>query len=165
MSATGDERAAGEQPASEEELRAAYEEEIKKVRVEHILLEQVVTLVNLGMRRTGLAPGTESERDPAQVRLAIESIRALMPLVEQAAPAQAGPVRDALSQLQLAFVRIGGDAAPAAGDAGGAEGAGAGPQESASADQGGQGGQGPQSQKPGEPGPAQRSGRLWVPGQ
>ena len=47
---------------SEEELRAAYEAEIKKVRVEHVLLEHVVTLVNLGMRRTGMAPGTEDER-------------------------------------------------------------------------------------------------------
>ena len=42
---------------TEEELRAAYEAEIKKIRVEQILLEQVVSLINLGMRRTGLSPG------------------------------------------------------------------------------------------------------------
>ena len=94
---------------SEEELRAAYEAEIKRLRVEHILLDNVAALANLGMRRTGLAPGTESERDPAQVRLAIESIRALLPVVEQAAPSQVGAIRDAVSQLQIAFVRIGGD--------------------------------------------------------
>ena len=40
---------------TEEELRAAYEEQIKQIRVEHVVLEHVVTLVNLGMRRTGLA--------------------------------------------------------------------------------------------------------------
>src|SRR5581483_522839 len=97
----------GAQP-TEEELRAAYEAELKKIRVEHVLLEHIVTLVNLGMRRTGLAPGTESERDPEQVRLAIEGVRALLPLVEQAAPEQAAPIRDALSRLQLAFVRVGG---------------------------------------------------------
>src|SRR5665213_1263578 len=78
----GDPRGAGG-PATEEELRAAYEAEIKKIRVEQVLLEQVVTLVNLGMRRTGLAPGTEDERDLGQVRLAIDSIRALLPVVEQ----------------------------------------------------------------------------------
>ena len=100
---------------SEEELRAAYEAEIKRLRVEHILLDNVAALANLGMRRTGLAPGTESERDPAQVRLAIESIRALLPVVEQAAPSQVGAIRDAVSQLQIAFVRIGG-----AGEAGAA---------------------------------------------
>src|SRR5436305_2424049 len=92
---------------TEEELRAAYEAQVKRLRVEHVVLETVVTLANLGMRRTGLAPGTEEERDPGQVRMAIESIRALMPAVEEAAPDQAKAIRDALSQLQLAFVRIG----------------------------------------------------------
>jgi hypothetical protein len=152
----------GPQP-SEEELRAAYEAEIKKIRVEHLLLEQVVTLVNLGMRRTGLIAGTEGERDPEQVRLAIEAIRAVMPLLEQAAPAQVGPIRDALSQLQLAFVRIGGQpesTGPAAGepaDTGRQPAAGDAPAPGPEAQ--------PPPTKPGEPGPAQRSGRLWVPGQ
>jgi hypothetical protein len=139
-----------ERQPTEEELRAAYEEEIKKVRVEHVLLEHVVTMVNLGMRRTGLAPGTEGERDPAQVRLAIEAIRAVLPALEQAAPQQVAPIRDALSQLQLAFVKIGGQAEAA---------------EQPDADPGA-----PGPAKPGAPdaagkGPAQRSGRLWVPGQ
>src|SRR5437763_16167143 len=97
-----------QRPPTEEELRAAYEAEIKKIRVDQVLLEQVVSLVNLGMRRTGLAPGTEDERDVDQVRLAIEAVRALLPLIEQTAAPQVGPIRDALSQLQLAFVRLGG---------------------------------------------------------
>jgi hypothetical protein len=182
----GDPTGAGP-PASEEELRAAYEAEIKKVRVEHVLLEQVVSLINLGMRRTGLAPGTEDERDLGQVRLAIESIRVLMPLIEQSAAAQAGPIRDALSQLQLAFVRLGGAPGPgvvAAGSPGApggptgvpAPGAPGGAPGAPAADRPGQPGAGtgspgappePGSEdpKPGDAGPAQRSGRLWVPGQ
>ncbi|MBV9803807.1 MAG: hypothetical protein JO130_11470 [Solirubrobacterales bacterium] len=146
---------------SEEELRAAYEAELKQLRVEHVLLDNVVALINLGMRRTGLAPGTEQERDPAQVRMAIESVRALLPVLEQAAPTQIGAIRDAVSQLQIAFVKIGGqpgapsegagEAAPAAGDAGPGPATAEPPQ--------------PPPGKPGEPGPAQRSGRLWVPGQ
>lgn len=158
MSTAGSEHT-GDQP-SEEELRAAYEAELKKIRVEHVLLEQIVTMINLGMRRTGLAPGTESERDPDQVRLAIEGVRALLPLVEQAAPAQAAPIRDALSQLQLAYVRIGGQAPPEPG---------AGP--SGPQPEPGEGAAGPGQQPPGtEPGPggegpAQKSGRLWIPGQ
>jgi hypothetical protein len=99
MSATG-------QP-SEEELRAAYEAEIKQIGVDQVLIEQVVTLINLGMRRTGLQPGTEDERDPAQVRTAVEAVRALLPLVEQAAGPQAAPIREALSQMQMAYVRMG----------------------------------------------------------
>jgi hypothetical protein len=166
--------AAPEGQPTEEELRAAYEAEISKVKVEHVLLEQVVTMINLGMRRTGLMPGTESERDPAQVRLAVESIRALLPMVEQAAPQQVSPIREALSQLQLAYVRIGGapggagaeqpppdsqpppsppdsQSQPPPPDTQSAPPA-SGPQE-------------PPAAKPGEAGPAQRSGRLWVPGQ
>ncbi len=91
---------------SEEEMRAAYEAEIKKIGVDQILLEQVVTLINLAMRRTGLQPGTEDERDPAQVRMAIEAVRALLPLVEEAAGPQAAPIREALSQIQMAYVRM-----------------------------------------------------------
>jgi hypothetical protein len=140
---------------SEEELRAAYEAEIKKIRVEHVLLENIVTLVNLGMRRTGIAPGTEGERDPQQVELAIDAVRAVLPLLEQTAPAQVGPIRDALSQLQLAYVRIGGgQGAPVPDD------------EPPAVDQPAAGPEpAPEAAKPGEPGPAQRSGKLWIPGQ
>ena len=135
-------------------MRAAYEAELKRLRVEHVLLENVVALANLGMRRTGLAPGTEDERDPAQVRLAIEAIRAMLPLIEQAAPDQVAAIRDAVSQLQLAYVRIGGQApGPGAPESGAEESAGDAPAA-----------QEPPP-KPGEPGPAQRSGRLWIPGQ
>ncbi len=166
---------------TEEELRAAYEAEIKKIRIEQIVLEQVVSLVNLGMRRTGLSPGTEDERDIDQVRIAIEAVRALLPLIEGAVPAQAGPIREALSQLQLAFVRLGGGseagAAPRGdsepgGTAGGGDGGAGAPESGSGSGSGGGSGPGPgagppppEAPKPGEPGPAQRSGRLWVPGQ
>ena len=198
-------------PPTEEELRAAYEAEIARVKVEQVLLEHVVTLINLGMRRTGLVPGTESERDPVQVRIAIEAIRVQLPLLEQAAPKQISPIREALSQLQLAYVKLGGapgqapgEPAPAGapgagpgaagggsagpgggsgGPGGGSGGPGGGPGEPGAGPGGpgagpggpgageggpGEGSGGPGEQappKPGEPGPAQRSGRLWVPGQ
>ena len=144
---------------SEEELRAAYEAELKRLRVEHVLLDNVAALANLGMRRTGLAPGTESERDPEQVRLAIESLRALMPVLEQAAPSQLAAIRDAVSQLQMAYVRIGGQ--PPAG----ASAAAAPEAEAPGADAPGADAPPEPPATPGEPGPAQRSGRLWVPGQ
>jgi hypothetical protein len=144
---------------SEEELRAAYEAELKRLRVEHVLLDNVAALVNLGMRRTGLVPGTEEERDPEQVRLAIETLRALLPVLEQAAPEQIGAIRDAVSQLQIAFVRIGGQ--PGTPGGGESPGRGEGPPQPAPSSRERE----PEPPKPGEPGPAQRSGRLWVPGQ
>jgi hypothetical protein len=149
--------------ASEEELRAAYEAELKRLRVEQLLLEHVVGMINLGMRRTGLAPGTEDERDPEQVRLAIESIRPLMPLLEQTAPEHAGQIRGALSQLQLSFVRIGGQpGTPAEPPAAAAERP---PETQAAPRSGDQTGPTAEPPQPEGPGPAQRSGRLWVPGQ
>src|SRR5205807_10106002 len=130
-----------------------------QVRVEQLLLENVVTLLNLGMRRTGLAPGTEDERDVDQVRVAIESVRAVLPLLESSAPQHVGPIRDALSQLQMAFVRIGGsgEGAPAA-DQPAPEAPGARQEQPTAPGE-------TSPPQPGEPGPAQRSGRLWIPGQ
>jgi len=133
-------------PPTEDELRAAYEAELKRIRVDQVLLEHVVSLVNLGMRRTGLAPGTEDERDVEQVRMAIDAIRAQLPVLERTAADKIRPLRDALAQLQLAFVKIGG--AQAAPDSAGE------PQPEQ-----------PPSSNPGQAGPAQRSGKLWVPGQ
>ena len=164
--------ATGEEPETmgeageptEEELRAAYEAQVKRLRVEHVVLENVITLANLGMRRTGLSPGTEDEQDPGQVQMAIESIRVLMPMVERAAPQQVGAIRDALSQLQLAFVRIGGQAPGQEPASGGAPPPGADTPRAAADTPSRPADPGPET-KPDEPGPAQKSGRLWVPGQ
>jgi len=85
---------------SEEQIRA-FEEQLKRLRVEDVLVQTLVTFVNLGARRLGLTGEPES-RDLDQAQLAIEGARALMPLV----PAdELGPIRDALSQLQVAFAR------------------------------------------------------------
>jgi hypothetical protein len=142
---------------SEEELRAAYEaqleEQLKTLRVEDVVVQTIVTLVNLGGRRAGLAPGTESERDPEQLRLAIEGARALLGLIEAELGPDGAAIRDALSQLQLAYAQLAGGrvGGPESGE-GGSEA----PQDP-----------GAQATDPAQPGagPAQSSGRLWIPGQ
>jgi hypothetical protein len=157
-----DPQGAGRAP-TEEELRAAYEAELKRIRVDDIIVQTLVSLLNLGGRRAGLAPGTEGERDLGQVRTAIEGVRALLPLVEEQIGPEASTLRDALSQLQMAYAQLSGQAAPGGGEgqapgAEGAEGA-----EGAGAQPGAEGPADPEAE-PG-PGPAQRSGRLWIPGQ
>jgi hypothetical protein len=133
------------QDMSEDELRAAYEaqleQQLRQLRVEDVVVQTIVTFVNLGGRRAGLAPGTEDERDPAQLRMAIEGARALLPLVEADLGPDGTAIRDAISQLQIAYAQL----------AGGAPAAGSPPA--------------PEPPEPGQPGPAQSSGRLWVPGQ
>ncbi len=141
--------AEGQSPPSEEEMRAAYEAELKNLRVEDLVAQTVVSLLNLGARKAGLLPGTEDETDPVQVGIAIEGIRRLLPLIEPALGENAASIKDALAQLQVAFTKLtgveaGADGAEDAADRGGA------PPEAAS------GGSAEAEQKPG--------GGLWTPG-
>jgi hypothetical protein len=128
---------------SEEEI-AALEAEMAKLTVDDIVLQTIVTLLNLGARKAGLAEGAEA--DLPQVKKAIDAARALLPIVEPEHGEALGPVKEALSRLQMVYVQqSGGKQEPAAA------------QEPAPAE------------KPppasGEAGPAQKSGKLWVPGQ
>ncbi len=157
---TGQPGAAGPGAAgqpSEEELRAAYEAELSRVTSADMVLQATVSLLNIGARRLGLVGGPDQatpqvspERDLEQVRDAIDAVRGLMPVIERRAPQEARPLRDALSQLQMAYAREA--QAPAPGPAppqAPPQGAPAAPQPGAAK---------------GGPGPAESSGRLWVPG-
>ncbi len=136
----------GREP-TEEELRAALEQELKRIRVADVLIQTVVTLVNLAGRRLGLVPGSADEVDLGQAREAIDAVRALVPVIERSEGEHLAPVKDALAQLQIAYAR-------ASGEGGAQE-----PPAGAPAEQPGEG-----EDDQGGPGPAQSSGRLWVPG-
>ena len=106
--------AEGREP-TEEEMRAALEEQMRNIRVEDVVLQTTATLINLAGRRVGLAaePGqdTSGDVDLQQAKLAIDGAMALSPLC----PAeQAEPIKQALSQLQMAYSRLAG---PPGGDA------------------------------------------------
>jgi hypothetical protein len=138
----------GERQPTEEEIRAAYEAQLRQVHVDDVLVQTVLSLLNLGALRAGLTSGGEGDRDPAQLRSAIEGIRALLPIVEESLGPDAGAIREALSQLQMAYAR---QPAPGGEPGGGGDS----PPEA----------QEPAQPDPGDQGPAQSSGRLWVPGQ
>jgi hypothetical protein len=148
---------------TEDELRAAYEQQLKQIRVEDVLVQTVLSLINLGSLRAGLVPGNESEADPAQLRAAIEAVRALLPQVEPLLGPDARQIRDAVSRLQMEYARMagaGGTAGPEGQPgAGGATPEGEAVPEGEAAPEGAQ-----QAPQPEGPGPAQSSGRLWVPG-
>jgi hypothetical protein len=65
--------------------------------VNDVLLQTVVTLINLGGQRL-----VGEERDLEQAKLAIEGVRALLPLCPEE---ESKPIKDALSQLQMLFAR------------------------------------------------------------
>jgi hypothetical protein len=128
---------------SEEELQA-IEAEMEKLTVDDVLLQTLVTLINLGARKAGLAtpPGEEGpQRDLEQTRQAIDGARALFALLEPRHGKELGAVKDAVSRLQMAYVQLSGGTPP--------------PAEKPSPSE---------PEQPGQ-GPAQSSGRLWVPGQ
>jgi hypothetical protein len=104
---------------TEEQLRAQLEEELRRITVRDVLLQTVVSLVNLGGQRLGLGEEARDMRDLDQVRLAIESVRALLPLLEEQDAEQVKPIRDALAQLQMVYAREAGAGAPPPGGAGG----------------------------------------------
>ena len=75
---------AGGQP-TQEEMRERLEEQLRKVRVQDLLLESVVSVLNLAARRIG----KEDERDLEQGRIGIEAVRALIGLLDPE-PAEQG---------------------------------------------------------------------------
>jgi hypothetical protein len=179
--ATEPQPTAGAEQPDEQQLRAAYEAELNRITSADLILQTTVSLINIGGRRLGLsAPGgshAESERTPpgtgdlAQVRDAIDGARALMPILERHMAGELGPMRDAIAQLQMAYAREAQAASDATAPAASAPAAPA-PADAPQGQSTPQTPSPPRKQEPatpdGEhqqsPGPAQASGRLWVPG-
>lgn len=168
-----------EEDRSEIDQRAAYEAELNRISSSEMILQTTVSLLNIGGRRLGLVPpaaaGSPSaagggERDLEQARDAIDGANALLPILERRMPGELGPLRDAVAQLQFAYAR------EAQGSASASPGAAPGATQTPQPEQGTSPEQPEQAQpaakpeqpasgdQPPGPGPAQASGRLWVPG-
>jgi hypothetical protein len=130
----------GEGQPNEEELRAQLEEEIKRVRVEDVILQSVVSILNLSARRIA----KDDERDLEQAKAGIDAAQALTGLVKPDAQPQ---LRQAVSELKLLYAKHAGE--------GGAP-------EQESPEPGGEEGGGEAPKEP-EPKPKGNSG-LWTPG-
>lgn len=141
--------ASGEQPSGagapdEEKIRAQIEEELKRVRVEDLMLQTISGLLNLTVRRIA----KEDERDLAQAQVGIEAVRAWVDLLPDEAATQ---VRQALSELQMLYAKQAeGAAEPAEQSEGADEGTQPPPREKAP---------GREAQRPGKEPPP----RLWTP--
>jgi hypothetical protein len=108
----GDAPEGAEGESSEEELRAQLEEQIRNVKVEDVVLQSAVSILNLSARRVA----KEDERDLEQARLGIEAARALTEHVPEDARPQ---LRQAVSEMELLYAKhAGGDAKHGEGDAG-----------------------------------------------
>jgi hypothetical protein len=123
---------------TEEEMRERLEEQLRRVRVQDLLLESVVSVLNLTARRIA----KEDERDLEQARVGIEAVRAVIGLLDEEPAAQ---VRSALAEVQMLYAKEAGGAGEPGAEGGGGEPE-SGPRQ-------------PPAGRPGQQGPA----RLWTP--
>ena len=86
------------QPA-DEQLLQQLEEELKKLKVSDLLVQTLYTVSSLGYRKL-----SEEDRDLGEAKLAIDALRALLPVLEGSAPEElVRDFRQVMSNLQLAY--------------------------------------------------------------
>ncbi len=98
-----------EQLPDEERAARDLAEELRKLRVEDVIIQALVTVSSIGYRRLGLSDETKDDRDLEQSRLAIETLKALTPVLETVIPEEL--VRDfnsSVANLQLAYAKAAG---------------------------------------------------------
>jgi len=99
--------------SADEKLVQQLEEELKKVKVSDLLVQTLYTISSLGYSRLGA-----ENRDLEQAKLAIEAIRALLPVLDGAVPEDV--VRDfnqVTANMQLAYAKAVSEGPPASEDA------------------------------------------------
>lgn len=102
-----------EEPQAEEAARSLTEEEIamleqqmRELKVEDLLTQSVVSILNLTARRIG----KEDEIDLEQAQTGIEAVRALLPLLPEEVATE---IREPLSQVQMLYAsRSSGEGVP-----------------------------------------------------
>ena len=158
---------AGQGAPSDDELRAAYERELSRMTSADVIAQSVVSLLNIAaLRLRGGGAEPDGGRDLDQVRDALDGVGALLSILERTMPGEVRPLRDALSQMQLAYaaeVRSAPPTEPGSPTQPAPAGEEATPPE-ASAEGTAQDAPVAEDDQTRGPGPAESSGRLWVPG-
>ena len=95
---------------SDEELLQQVEEELKKLKVSDLLVQMLYTVSSLGYRKL-----SEQDRDLEQARLAIETLRAVLPVLEGTIGDDVmRDFRQVTANLQLAYAEAAREAPAAA---------------------------------------------------
>jgi hypothetical protein len=89
-----------------EQLAAELAQELRKLRVEDVLVNTLLTISSIGYRRLGLTEDTVEDRDLEQARLAIRTMQALTPVLEQVVPGElVADFTSSVANLQLAYAK------------------------------------------------------------
>jgi len=89
---------------SEEQVARELAQELQKLKVEDVLISVLIQISAIGYRRLGLTEETKDDRDLQQAKLAIDTMKALMPVLGEVVPADL--IRDfeqSVANLQLAY--------------------------------------------------------------
>ena len=89
---------------SEEQVARELAQELQKLKVEDVLISVLIQISAIGYRRLGLTEETKDDRDLPQAKLAIDTMKALMPVLGEVVPADL--IRDfeqSVANLQLAY--------------------------------------------------------------
>jgi len=90
---------------SQAELLEQLEADFKQLKVSDLLVQTVIGLSSLGYRSLG-----EEGRDLEQAKLAIEALRALVPVLQEAVPEPVSrDFQQMLANMQLAYAKAVGD--------------------------------------------------------
>ena len=83
----------------DEQLMQQLEEELKRLKVSDLLVQTLYTVSSLGYRKL-----SDEDRDLPEAKLAIEALRALLPVLDGSAPDElVRDFRQVMSNLQLAY--------------------------------------------------------------
>ena len=74
------------EPEEQEQIARELAEELRRLRVEDVLVQSLITISAIGYRRLGATPDTQDDRDLEQTKLAIETMRALTPVLSEVVP-------------------------------------------------------------------------------
>ncbi len=108
-----DEQQPQSDPEVDEELLRKVEEQLRELKVSDMLVQTVYTVSSLGWHKL-----SSTDRDLEQAKLAIEALRALLPVLDDAMPTEARRDMDQMvANMQLAYASAVGEAPSApAGD-------------------------------------------------
>ena len=91
---------------NEEELARELAEELRRLKIEDVLIQTLITISSIGYRRLGLTEETKDDRDLQEANLAIDTMTALTPVLESVVPEELlQDFNQSVASLQLAYAK------------------------------------------------------------
>jgi hypothetical protein len=95
-----------EHELEQEAIARELADELRKLRVEDVLVNTLVHVSSIGYRRLGLTEDSRDERDLEQTSLAIETMQALVPVLNDFLPEELlTSFEEQIANLQLAYAK------------------------------------------------------------